>query len=65
MLMRSVSLSQQLCVLTFYGHCSIRASDTMSRLDYRIQPDRHQCFRFGNMPKIEGGQIHLNFMAVL
>ena len=29
------------------------------------QRQRHHCFKSGNIPKTEGGLIHLNFMTVL
>ena len=30
-----------------------------------MKTDRHQCFKSGNIPKTEGGQIYLSFVTAL
>ena len=47
---------------TIYSNASTHYH--FSFLKYARQADTHHCFKSGNIPKSEGGQIHQNLMTV-
>ena len=55
-----------------FSKCSVCAIPTdisphLLSVDHKAATkiDRHHCFKSGNIPKTEGGQIHLIFVTVL